>query len=542
MVTYGWRRWLIAALSGSLLSLSLAPYFIFPVLFISLPILVFLLDGAVGPGDTKRGATTGSTWGMGRLSCFWPGFGVGWWFALGFFTSSFWWLGAALLVDADRFAWALPLATLALPSALALLWGFAAGLARCLWPKGPFRLLTLAAAFLGAEWLRSHILTGLPWNHLGLAAAPHPIGLQSASVIGLDGLAFLALMIGSAPVIWIDRRLRHPADASYGRWYVRGALVLLVLHVSFGVARLTLAQDSFYDDVRLRIVQPNIPQAQKWLPEKRSAHFNKLLELSDRVTSPEDPGLSAVTHLIWPETAFPFLLSQEPGALAALSALLPDETLLIAGAARAERAAPPGEERYFNSLYVLDSEAEIVAVYDKVHLVPFGEYLPFESLFDLAGLRQIIPFTGGFEAGPGYRTLSNLAATPPVLPLICYEILFAHEATHAANQASWIVNVTNDAWFGDTPGPRQHLHSAQLRAVLGGLSVVRAANTGISAVIDPYGRVRKTLHLGIAGTLNSELPKPLDTPPFVASLPNWTGGLLALTLLFVAYLRSARNR
>lgn len=530
MVTYGWRRWLIAVLAGALLSASLAPYFFFPVLFISLPIFVFLLDGAVGPQ------------GGGRLSFFWPAFGVGWWFGLGFFTSSFWWLGSALLVDGDRFAWALPLATFALPGGLALFWGVCAGLARCVWPDGSFRLVTLTAALIGAEWLRSDLFTGLPWNHLGLAAAPHPIGLQSASVVGLDGLAFIAVLVGSAPVILLQRRLRQKEAMAAGGWYLRLAVLVLTVHVGFGTGRLMLAQDTVYDDIRLRIVQPNIPQADKWLPEKRSANFNTLLELSDRITSPDDPGLAGVTHLIWPETAFPFLLSEEPGALAALSALLPDDTLLLTGAVRADPTGPRGEERYFNSIYVLNDEAQIVAAYDKVHLVPFGEYLPFQSSLEEAGLTQLTQLKGGFEAGHSYRTLSNLAATPPVLPLICYEILFAQEARDAANQASWIVNVTNDAWFGDTPGPRQHLHSAQLRAVLDGLSVVRSANTGISAVIDPYGRVREKIQLGIADFMDSELPRPLDTPPFIASLPVWTGGLLALSLFLISYFRSTRIR
>lgn len=514
-----------------------APYHLFPLLLVALPILVYILDGAVST-DPKR-----------PLASFWPGFVTGWWFGFGYFLNGLWWVGSAFLVEVDQFGWALPFSVILLPAGLALFWGLGLGLARCAWSDHSLRLVALVGGLVGAEWLRSYLFTGFPWNHIGLAAAPHPIGLQSASVIGVDGLALIALWIGLAPVIFIDRAGDRSGNAAgrghkpvrMGRWYLTVALALFVLHIGFGVARLSLSSVASFDGIQLRIVQPNIPQDEKWAPDKRSANFNTLLELSDRVASPEDPGLKGVTHLIWPETAFPFFLTDQPGAVAALAALLPDNTILIAGAVRTDPTAPVNENRYFNSVYAIDGDGEILAAYDKVHLVPFGEYLPFQTFLESIGLEQLTRLKGGFEPGPGYRAIDTLSATPPFLPLICYEILFVHEARAASRKASWIINVTNDAWFGDTPGPRQHLHASQLSAVTEGLSVVRAANTGISAVIDPYGRVIDRLKLGESNILDTPLPLPLEEPPFASKLTLFFGIGVSVALVAIAFLRRRKS-
>jgi apolipoprotein N-acyltransferase len=216
------------------------------------------------------------------------------------------------------------------------------------------------------------------------------------------------------------------------------------------------------------------------------------------------------THLIWPETAFPFLLAEKPNALATIGALLPEGTTLITGAARAE--AGPGEDdevRVFNSLQMIDSSGAIRASYDKVHLVPFGEYLPFEGLFRRIGLRQMVALPGGFDAGSRAVTL-GVPGAPSFGSLICYEIIFPGAAIDVENRPGWLVNVTNDGWFGDTPGPWQHLHQAAVRAVEEGLPVARAANSGISAIIDPYGNLIATLGVGSFGVLDGPLPSALS--------------------------------
>ncbi|MEM8798293.1 MAG: apolipoprotein N-acyltransferase, partial [Pseudomonadota bacterium] len=261
-------------------------------------------------------------------------------------------------------------------------------------------------------------------------------------------------------------------------------------------------------------VQPNILQKDKFKPEKAREILDRHLNLSRRITGPEDLGLLQTTHLIWPESAFPFLLTDYPTVLSEIGAMLPPGTTLLTGAVRAEPPAP-GEagRRFFNSLYAIDHTGAIDQAYDKVHLVPFGEYLPFEATLEGLGLLSFVEYPGGFNRGPSKRVL-NVAGVPPVLPLICYEVIFPHDfdATKQIASAGWILNVTNDAWFGITSGPYQHFHQTRLRAVDEGLPVVRAANNGISAVIDGYGRVVKKLDLGEAGIIDAKLPERISVP------------------------------
>jgi apolipoprotein N-acyltransferase len=228
--------------------------------------------------------------------------------------------------------------------------------------------------------------------------------------------------------------------------------------------------------------------------------------MSDGAIGSDRSGIASVTHVIWPESAFPFFLTERPDALAAIAALLPTSTTLITGAARPEPATGgKGPERAFNSVFVIGHGGEILSAYDKVHLVPFGEYLPFRNFLESLGVRQLIALPGGFSPGPGRRTLA-VPGAPPMGPLICYEIIFPGEVTDPANRPAWLLNLTNDAWYGDTPGPRQHLLQARVRAVEEGLPVIRAANSGISAIIDGYGRLSASLGVGRRGTLDGQLP------------------------------------
>ena len=520
IVSWGWRRFLIAFLMGALLALTQAPVFFIPALFIALPIFVLLMDSVGVARDD------------GRQTVFWSAFSLGWWFGFGYFLAGLWWIGFAFLVDAEQFAWLLPFAIVLMPAGLALFWALGVAIARkVLWSNSAIRIAALAVGLGIAEIARAHLFTGFPWNALGLALMPHPIAMQSAAFVGLEGMTVLAVLIGASPVVLIklgQKRFLSTQDRSI----VGLAVVLCLVHVGLGGVRLATSDVQAFDGVQLRVVQPAIPQHEKWLPEKRGEVFNRYLELSDRAVSPEHPGLDTVTHLIWPEAAFPFLLTEEPGAVAALAALLPDQTTLIAGAIRKDPASGTASDTFYNSVYAIGSNGEILASYDKVHLVPFGEYLPFQSTLESLGLRQVTQLKGGFAAGPDYRAISSVAGTPPFLPLICYEILFSREARLAAGQASWIVNVTNDAWFGDSPGPRQHLHLSQIRAVVDGLAVVRAANTGISAVIDPYGRITDRLALGVSGVIDASLPQPIGTAPPAANYALMISIVLIAMLIF----------
>jgi apolipoprotein N-acyltransferase len=267
--------------------------------------------------------------------------------------------------------------------------------------------------------------------------------------------------------------------------------------------------------LRLRIVQANIDQAEKWRPENSSEIFRDYLALTRGGGA---SGLDGIGVVIWPETAVPFLLADVPDALLAIAAVLPKGTVLLVGSARlaGERDAQGTRvrERVYNSLLVIDDQGRVAGNYDKIHLVPFGEYLPFQDFLESLGMMQLTGVRGGFSVGRGPRLLT-IPGAPPARPLICYEIIFPDEITETSPRPGWLLNVTNDAWFGSSAGPYQHFHQAQIRAVEQGLPVARAANTGISAVIDPYGRILAEIGLGERGVIDADLPKVGPQTPVV---------------------------
>jgi apolipoprotein N-acyltransferase len=269
--------------------------------------------------------------------------------------------------------------------------------------------------------------------------------------------------------------------------------------------------------------------------------MRQYLELSDRTTGPQSTGLRDVTHLIWPESAFPFLLTREPDALAQIASLLPQGAVLITGAVRAPETAPGvAPAGAYNSVYVIDHDGSILSVYDKVHLVPFGEYLPFQSLLESLGIMQLTKLPGGFIAGERRRAQS-VPRAPRFLPLICYEIIFPDEAVPRGERPGWLLNLTNDGWFGYSSGPYQHLQQARVRAIEQGLPLVRAANTGISAVVDPLGRIIKSLPLSTEGVLDSALPRRIDPPLYVRTGDGVVGLILGAALVIVVRRRTRRQ-
>jgi apolipoprotein N-acyltransferase len=491
VILWGWRRLLVAILAGAASALAFAPFFAFPILWLTFPVLVLLIDGAIpSPGAGF----------MRRLA---PAFLLGWAFGFGLFLAGLWWIGVAFLVDAPSFGWLMPFAVVILPAGLALFWGFGAALARLLWSDGWPRVIAFAVAIAIAEWLRGHLFTGFPWNAVGYALTPLPLMMQSASLVGVWGLTLLAFFVFAAPVILID----GTRVGRGGRIVLASALVLLAAHVGFGVLRLLSGPDPSVPGVAFRIVQPAIPQDERWQAQKADEAMQRYLDLSGGGKGAA--GLAGITHVVWPESAFPFLLTERPDALSAIADLIPPGTTLITGAARAERQ--PGDARplIFNSIYVLDDGGEVVAAYDKVHLVPFGEYLPFRDVLSWLGLRQLIALPGGFAPGARLHTL-DVPGAPPAAPLICYEVIFPGDVIEPGTRPGWLLNVTNDAWYGDTPGPYQHFLQARVRAVEEGLPLVRAANSGISAIVDPHGRIVASLALGQTGVVDGTLPAALS--------------------------------
>jgi apolipoprotein N-acyltransferase len=462
---------------------------------------------------------------------------AGWWFGLGYFVPGLYWIGYAFLVDAPTFAWLLPFAVLGLPAYLALFTAIGFALARLIWTSDASRVFALAASLTLSEWLRGHALTGFPWNAFGYALT-EPLALaQTASLIGLWGLTFLSVAIFASPAVLVD------AGSQGGRPWVAPAmaLALLIAMGVFGGVRLSLQPTAVVANVKLRIMQPNLQQDVRFNYSAKAEVMQKYLTLSDRASGPQSTGVRDASILIWPESAFPFFLTREADAMAQIADLLPKGTVLITGSVRAPDL-PPGAKitRAYNSIYVIDHDGSVLSVYDKLHLVPFGEYLPFQDWMEKLGFVHLTKVQGGFIAGARRRPLP-VPNAPSALPLICYEAIFPGSVVARDERPGWIVNLTNDGWFGISTGPYQHLQQARLRAIEEGLPVVRAANTGISAVVDPLGRIVARLGLGIEGVLDSSLPSAI-APTIYARSGNIPAAIIvAAALIFVVRRRVARR-
>jgi apolipoprotein N-acyltransferase len=520
ILAWGWKRAFIALGAGALSSLAMAPFNAWPILFVTFPVAVWLIDGAAA--GKQRGVPAAALSGF----CF----------GLGYFVPGLYWIGNAFLVDAQTFAWLMPFAVLGLPAYLALFPALGFALARLLWTKDATRVLALAVGLTVSEWLRGHALSGFPWNAFGYALS-EPLALaQAASLIGLWGMTFLSIAIFASPATLIDgsSRGRKPWIAPVA------ALALLVAMGLFGAVRLSL-QPTELTKVKLRIMQPNLQQDVKFNYGAKAEVMQKYLALSDRASGPQSTGVRDVQILIWPESAFPFFLTRETDAMAQIAELLPKGTVLMTGSVRAPDGQPGARvSRAYNSIYVIDHDGGVLSVYDKLHLVPFGEYLPFQGWMEKLGFVQLTKVHGGFIPGAQRRTM-EIPNAPRALPLICYEAIFPGNVTARDDRPGWIVNLTNDGWFGNSTGPYQHLQQARLRAIEEGLPMVRAANTGISAVIDPSGRIVARLGLGIEGVLDADLPAALP-PTVYARLGDIPAVMIVATaLLLVVRRRTAKH-
>ncbi|MFT3732795.1 MAG: apolipoprotein N-acyltransferase [Hyphomicrobium sp.] len=502
MTLDGWRRALLAILAGGLSALAFAPMFITPILFLTLPVFVWLIDGST---NWRRA------------------FSSGWLFGFGYFFCNLFWVGEAFLVEADKFAWLLPFAITLLPAGLALFWGAGAAAARAVWPEGLARLFVFAIALSIVEWLRGHILTGFPWDLPGYALTyPLPL-MQSAALFGAYGLTAIALFVFPAPLVYLGDAVGRVTPRKMLDAFLLAAAPLSLMF-AYGNWRLETPQE-FVPNVKFRIVQPSVPQREKWMAEYQRRIFDDHVALSLTDPSGKTDSLAGITHLVWPEAAMPFFPLEAPVALDILANILPPGTTLITGALRHDPLLPPGspitpETRTLNSILVLDEKARALASYDKTHLVPFGEYMPYEQTLAAIGIEKLTHGRGSFSTGPEPRPLMNIPGLPPALGLVCYEALFPGNVVQGPERPGVIINVTNDGWFGETTGPYQHFHQARVRAVEVGVPLVRAANNGISAVVDPYGRVLQSLGLDVRGQIDSALPKAVASTPY-ARFHDW---------------------
>jgi apolipoprotein N-acyltransferase len=508
----GWRRLLLAAFCGVLAAAALPPFYLLPLLLPAFTLALWVLQGATG---SRQAAATG------------------WAFGFGYFAVGIYWVGIAFLVDAERFGWVMPIAVSGLAAGMALFPALAFWLthaaARRFALAGVAQVLALGAAWLLSEGLRAWIFTGFPWNLLGSVWAFSADTLQAAALGGVWLLSLVTVIAAAAPAA-----LTAAPAAGLGRRRLHHLAVLVLLALpllswAYGAWRLAAAPAPGSDvvsEVRLRLVQPSIPQEMKWRNDRKAANLRLQAELSLQ------PGHDSRTVIIWPETAVPYLLAAEPVLQRELARLVPPGGYLIAGAPRVAPDDPEGP--IWNSLHVLDDQGAIVATYDKVHLVPFGEYTPLRALF---GLAKLTAGSRDFSPGAGLQSLA-LPGLPAFSPLICYEVIFPGAAKPVAAEPAprWLLNLTNDAWFGDSTGPHQHLVAARLRAVEEGLPLVRAANNGISAVVDSYGRVLERIELNDRGIIDTRLPEAAAsaTPySYAGNILYWLELLATTCVIFV---------
>ena len=499
----GWRGFALISLAGAAGALALPPVGWVPMMALSIAVLVWAWFGATTRTQVFR---------------------LAWAWGLGYYTVGFYWIANALLVDAARFAWMIPFATLGL-GALMAVFGASAVLAAHLVSErlaprpGPSRILWLAVFWTISEWCRTFVMTGFPWNPLGSVWNDILPVLQLGALTGIHGLSLMTMLVfgllASAPFLSNPRRRA---------WGAVCPVIILAVIAAAGWVRMDAHATTYVDGPVLRLVQPAIKQADKWRPGTRDTVLDDLVELSRR------PGFDTVTHVIWPESAAPFdltddLIRRQRAALAA-----PVGGLLLAGAPRAVLGTT-GTWHYLNSLLALNGAGQILGIYDKVHLVPFGEYVPMRRILPLPSALNAV---GEFSPGPGPQTLI-LPGTPPVGPQICYESIFPGKMINKSQvRPKWLLIVTNDGWFGNSAGPYQHLAAGRMRAIEEGLPVVRVANTGISGVFDSVGRMTAKLDLGTRGIVDVRLPEAMASVPPYGRFGDGVALVLVLCVSLVA--------
>jgi len=457
----------------------------------------------------------------------------GWLFGFGYFVSSLWWIANALLVPGNDFLWVWPLAVAGLPAGLAFFPALACVcINRCSDMRALPGFLFFVSLMALAEWLRGHIFTGFPWNLYAYGWSGWDGMIQNLAWGGPYMLTLLTVFWAALPGFLY----RSEATTKHRAVIASSAIVIFAVCFLYGHFRLITPDVQNNDTaLQIKIVQPNILQEDKWNPEKAGENLHKLLSLSAATDTADADEEDITTLIVWPETAITLDTLNHPVAhkmMAEMMAGHRQPVYLATGLMRFEETQD--KTTYFNSLALLDQDLNIASVYDKTHLVPFGEYIPFQKNLSFTPLAHF----EGFATGPGPRTL-QASGLPGFSPLICYEVIFPGAVISQTDPGpSFILNVTNDGWYGDSPGPRQHFMQARFRAIEEGLPVVRAANTGISGLIDSYGRPLLTIALGSQASENVTLPPVLANP----TLYSRNGDLFFFLAVLFLILPSKRRR
>ncbi|MDP1737882.1 MAG: apolipoprotein N-acyltransferase [Caulobacter sp.] len=514
-------RWALALGAGLAAALAHPPFGVLPGL-LGYPLLLWLTDTA-DEGRPLR-------------SAFWRG----WLAGAAYFGLGTWWIAEAFLVDIVHHGWMAPFAVTLMAGGIALFWGAACLVYRWIADRTPgglglARVLVFAGVLAGLEWLRGHVLTGFPWNLIGETWRAGSALSQTAALVGAYGLTWITLATVCTVVLWREGR--------GGKITIGGAAACLAALFAFGAYRTWNTRfDSNPGELTVRIVQADIKQSAKYDP----AEFKRIVDAYVGLTSRPYPGGRPADIVIWPEGAIPDAINSylAPGTwtLAAIGgALRPGQTLLV-GAYRVEETQ--ADYRVFNSLVAVrrtGDSLEPAGVYDKHRLVPFGEFLPLDNFMSALGVKTLVHVGDGFTSGPRPQPLQP-EGLPAFQPLICYEALYPGFTRAGANASGirpyFIVNVSNDAWFGATSGPLQHLNLASYRAIEEGLPMIRATPTGVSTVVDATGRqTGRALRLGETGVIDTTLPGGRYETPY-----RRFGNLPFLLLLLISGLTGLHKR
>ncbi len=493
----GWKRGGVLVVLGALTSLCQAPYDLSPLLWLTFPALIWIFD------SVKRNENN-------NISIK-SAFATGWFFGFGYYAASSWWLALPFLVQPEKHGWMAPFVNILAPSLFAIYWGVVTAIVSKFWYPDWRRILVFSIAISLMEFIKAHLFSGFPWAAIGYSFLDAWVLGQFAAIFGLYGLNFLAILIFSAPAALI----RTDYSVKRGGSYLNGFTILcLIIMVSFGLYRLSPSQAVPDTEYLVRVVQPNISQKEKWNPENRDKIYETFREMSrgTQTTSPTEN--SKPTIVVFPEAALPLQVRPNVTIVGQLIDMVPKNHYLITGAVRGEFR--DNKPLFYNSVFALDSKGKILDFYDKVHLVPLGEYMPFPSILEKFNIHALVQHYTGLVAGEVRKEL-KIPGVPNSAPLVCYEIIFPGRVLPETAEADWIVNVTNDSWLGDTGGSYQHFDQARMRAIEEGVPIVRAANTGISAIVDANGIIRKQLKINEPGVIEDYLPATKSTEMFAVT-------------------------
>lgn len=513
------HKYFISFALGSISAAAFAPLYFFPFAIIAFSGLFLILKNE----QTKK-----------------ESFLIGWFFGFGQFVFGIYWICISLFVDIERFFWLLPFALFGLPAYFAIYVGLATLATNFVSKKfkidGWRKILILAIFWTIGESLRSTIFTGFSWNLIGYSFLFSLAISQIASVIGIYGLSLFAVVSYTYPALFFrieDQKIKFGLEKN-SKFFILFIAIVIVSVWFFGSARLTSYKEELHPNATFRLVQPSIKQEFKWNPQTKYESFLEHIKLS------RAEGFENVNYVIWSESAIPYAVSQSSfGLLSEIASAVPQNGFVISGGIKAEFKNPNEITKIWNSIFIINDQAQIADSYDKVHLVPFGEYVPLSDY--LPFVSKITDGSVNFSEGTGSKTIQVGASLPSFGPLVCYEGIFSSELIDRKNPPQFLLNLTNDAWFGNSSGPYQHFDMTRMRAIEYGVPLIRVANNGISGLINPIGKVTASMPLNHKGVIDVKLMKNLPET-FYAKHQNQAVILIGFLMLVAVIVGKLRNK